>query len=51
MSVQFDPHKRWNVYELKRHPFFNVINNNESYESSINNMNSRFTINSKNEII
>ena len=49
--LQFDPKKRWNVYELKRHPFFNAINNNESYESSINNINSRFSINSKNVII
>ena len=49
--LQFEPNKRWNVYELKRHPFFNAINNNESYESSINNINSRFSINSKNVII
>ena len=52
--LQFEPNKRLNVYELKKHPFFNVINNNntsESNENSINNISSRFTINSKNAIV
>lgn len=51
--LQFEPSKRLNVYELKKHPFFNAINNNsESTENnSINNISSRFSINSKNAIV
>ena len=44
--LQFEPSKRWNVYELKKHPFFNDINN-ENSENSIYNISSRPSINSK----
>ena len=44
--LQFEPSKRWNVYELKKHPFFNDINN-ENSENSIYNISSRLSINSK----
>ena len=51
--LQFEPSKRYNVYELKKHPFFTVnINNNYSeniIENSIHDSN-RFSFNNKNVI-
>ena len=52
--LQFEPNKRYNVYELKKHPFFNTninnSNNDNIIENSINESSSRFSINNKNVI-
>ena len=51
--LQFEPSKRYNVYELKKHPFFTVnINNNYSkniIENSIHDS-TRFSFNNKHVI-
>ena len=50
--LQFEPNKRSNVYELKKHPFFSInINDDKTSENSINSISSRFSINSKNAIV
>ena len=49
--LHFEHNKRLNVYELKNHPFLNTNNNDNISENIINNLSSRFTINSKNAIV
>lgn len=49
--LHFEQNKRLNVYELKNHPFINTNNNDNISENIINNLSSRFTINSKNAIV